>query len=218
MLPASASRVLLDCAERQRCPVVFGKSRRSDSCPNIGTDAAVVADDDALAFAAERKIVRMGFLAERRLWEMADGADERIFIQDQSLPLRLAAAAPRLAYIEDYVYILRPAGEGNLSVNKMQQHHDRFFSLLPFIDRPGVSARARKALVKQMVSTLWKIERDSRALPFLSPAMAQYLLNRKKEELAALERQHNATIEISVRPDMLPSEHEMDFLGAESAA
>ena len=48
--------------------------------------------------------------------------------------------------------------------------------------------------------------------------VAQYLLNRKKEELAALERQHNATIEISVRPDMLPSEHEMDFLGAESAA
>ncbi len=48
--------------------------------------------------------------------------------------------------------------------------------------------------------------------------VAQYLLNRKKEELAALERQHNATIEIMVRPDMLPSEHEMDFLGAESAA
>ncbi|MDO5674740.1 MAG: Rne/Rng family ribonuclease [bacterium] len=48
--------------------------------------------------------------------------------------------------------------------------------------------------------------------------VAQYLLNRKKEELAALERQHNATIEITVRPDMLPSEHEMDFLGAESAA
>ena len=47
--------------------------------------------------------------------------------------------------------------------------------------------------------------------------VAQYLLNRKKEELVALERQHNATIDITVRADMLPSEHEMEFLGSESS-
>ncbi|NLZ16403.1 MAG: Rne/Rng family ribonuclease [Desulfobulbaceae bacterium] len=48
--------------------------------------------------------------------------------------------------------------------------------------------------------------------------VAQYLLNRKKEELVTLERQHNATIDITVRADMLPSEHEMEFLGSESAS
>lgn len=45
--------------------------------------------------------------------------------------------------------------------------------------------------------------------------VGQYLLNRKKEELVALERQHNAVIDIIVRTDMLPSEHEIEFLGAE---
>ncbi len=48
--------------------------------------------------------------------------------------------------------------------------------------------------------------------------VAQYLLNRKKEELVALEQQHNATIDIIVRPDMMPSEHELEFLGTESAS
>ena len=48
--------------------------------------------------------------------------------------------------------------------------------------------------------------------------VAQYLLNRKKEELVTLERQHNASIEIIVRTDMLPSEHEIEFLGAEKSA
>lgn len=48
--------------------------------------------------------------------------------------------------------------------------------------------------------------------------VGQYLLNRKKEELVALERQHNAVIDIIVRTDMLPSEHEIEFLGAEHGA
>ena len=48
--------------------------------------------------------------------------------------------------------------------------------------------------------------------------VAQYLLNRKKEELVALERQHNAIIDITVRSDMKPSEYEIEFLAAESAA
>lgn len=48
--------------------------------------------------------------------------------------------------------------------------------------------------------------------------VAQYLLNRKKEELVTLERQHNAVIDIIVRADMLPSEHEIEFLGAEHSA
>ena len=44
--------------------------------------------------------------------------------------------------------------------------------------------------------------------------VAQYLLNRKKEELAALERQHNAVIDIIVRPEMRPMDNEIEFLGA----
>ena len=111
MIPANAARFLMDCARRLNVPLIFGRSRRGEGCPDIPEDACVIVADDALAFAARRKIVRMGFLVERALWERAGGADENVFIQDQSLPLRLAAEAGRIAYVDALSYHLRPAGD-----------------------------------------------------------------------------------------------------------
>ncbi|MCM5557661.1 glycosyltransferase family 2 protein [Pleomorphomonas sp. JP5] len=179
MVPANAPRFLIDTAKKTASPVVFGQSRRSDACPDIPQDAAVTVSDSPLAFCASRKIVRMGFLCERQLWAAAGGADEQVFIQDQSLPLRLSAAAERLAYVESHIYFLRPTGESNLSRNHMQQHHDRFFALLPFLERPGLTPGARRALVSQLVSAAWKARRDSgERLPALSQAALAYALNR----------------------------------------
>ncbi len=42
--------------------------------------------------------------------------------------------------------------------------------------------------------------------------VAQYLLNRKRTELAELESRHNARIEIHPGIDMKPSDHQLDFL------
>ena len=47
--------------------------------------------------------------------------------------------------------------------------------------------------------------------------VAMYLLNRKKEELAELERRHNAVIDIAIRPDGRPSDRDIEFLAAENA-
>jgi glycosyltransferase involved in cell wall biosynthesis len=179
MVPANATRFLIDTAEKTASPLVFGKSRRADTCPDIPADAPVTVSDAPLAFCAKRKIVRMGFLCERQLWAAAGGADEAVFIQDQSLPLRLSAAAARLAYVESHIYFLRPTGETNLSRNRMQQHHDRFFTLLPFLDRSDLPSEARRAIVSQLVSAAWKARRDSgERLPLLSSAALAYLLNR----------------------------------------
>jgi glycosyltransferase involved in cell wall biosynthesis len=179
MLPSNAARLLIDSAQRFDVGLVFGRSRRGEDCRDIPADAALSVESDPLAFVAERKIVRMGFLAERQLWLKAGGADETVFIQDQSLPLRLAAAADRLVFIDALIYHLRPATESNLSRNVLQQHHDRFFALLPFLDRPGASPAARKAVMRQMVSSLWKVDRDCGVrLPFLSASGRCYLLNR----------------------------------------
>lgn len=179
MVPANAPRFLIDTAEKTASPVVFGKSRRSETCPDIPVDTPVSISDSPLAFCARRKIVRMGFLCERQLWTAAGGADERVFIQDQSLPLRLSAATPRLAYVEGHVYLLRPTKETNLSRNILQQHHDRFFALLPFLERGDLTKEARRALVSQIVSATWKARRDSgEQLPFLSAAALAYVANR----------------------------------------
>lgn len=207
ILPVNATQVMLNECLTNEAQLVFGKSKRSLDVVEIPYDATVLRPADPLAFAAKKKIVRMGILAERKLWLEAGGADESVFIQDQSLPLRLSAQADHIAYIEDYVYFLRPADDSNLSANVMQQHHDRFFSLLPFLKQDGVSAEARKAIVSQISSTIWKSCRDSgKALPQLSGAHLQYLLHKitgrenSERELAATADQLRALPNIR-RPD-----------------
>ena len=38
------------------------------------------------------------------IWHTANGADESIFIQDQSLPLRLAAHSKNMLYLDEVIY------------------------------------------------------------------------------------------------------------------
>jgi len=47
--------------------------------------------------------------------------------------------------------------------------------------------------------------------------VAQYLLNKKRTELAELEEQHQATIDIIAMPEMKPGENRIDFLEQEKA-
>lgn len=179
LLPANATAYLMSCAQLQKVPLVFGQSKRGLSCLEINENAQVSLVDDALAFCARKQIVHMGFLVEAATWHRAKGANPQVFIQDQSLPLRLSAEAQKLAYVHDVVYWLRPAGAENLSRNVAQQHHDRFFSARPLLKHPGASPNAKKALMRQIISTLWKQRRDAGgSLSHLSAPFVRYLLNR----------------------------------------
>ncbi|MFK8035832.1 MAG: glycosyltransferase family 2 protein [Hyphomicrobiales bacterium] len=178
-LPANATDFLMNCARTQNVPLVFGQSKRGMSCPNIDKDAQVSLIEDALAYCAKKSIVHMGFLVKASIWENAQGANPEVFIQDQSLPLRLSAEAQKLAYVHDVVYWLRPAGNENLSQNIAQQHHDRFFSAWPMLKNRNASQAAKKALMRQIISTLWKQHRDANTLlPQFSTPFVRYILNR----------------------------------------
>lgn len=179
LMPSNATSFLLKCAQAHKVPLVFGQSRRGTSCPEIAENASVSLIDDALAYCARKSIVHMGFLTEASIWRHAKGANPEIFIQDQSLPLRLSAEAQKLAYVHDVVYWLRPAGDENLSKNVAQQHHDRFFSARPLLNHSNASETAKKALMRQIISTLWKQHRDAgKSPPHLSAPFLRYLLNR----------------------------------------
>lgn len=179
LLPVNATAFLLDVATRESAALVFGRSRRGLEAAAVPQDATVSTHDDPLAFAAQHQIVHMGFLVAAATWRAAGGADEGIFIQDQSIPLRLAAAAPRMGFVDAPVYWLRPAGDGNLSRLIAQQHHDRYLSATAMLKMPNISIPARKALERQAISALWKLRRDQTgALAHLSPDFARYLGNR----------------------------------------
>lgn len=174
--PPNAAAWLLAQARRHDAPLAFGRATRGLSAEPIPDGAESRRIADPLRFAARRQIAHMGFLCTRALWEKAGGADEGVFIQDQSLPLRLGAQAPAMAWTEAVVYRLRPAGDASLSRNVAQQHHDRYLSALHVM-----RGHPEPALAAMMLSALWKLRRDGflgGGAPMLSADFARYALNK----------------------------------------
>lgn len=172
LLPPNAAEWLIATAETHGAPLVFGRSRRGTTAEPIPDAAPVRVVDDPLAFAARRQITHMGFLAAADLWRRAGGCDEDVFIQDQSTPLRLSAAAPRLVWTDAAVYTLRPVA-GSLSRDRRQQHHDRFLSATRLMRE-----RPHPMLARMAISAWWKLRRDQGGLAPLSLPFAAYALNR----------------------------------------
>lgn len=59
-----------------------------------------------------------------------------------------------------------------------------------------------------------KVQRVECRLPL---DVANYLLNKKRKELAELEGKHQASIDIIPRPEMKPGDNQIEFLGAQTA-
>lgn len=78
-----------------------------------------------------RGIVRMAWLVGRDCLLKANGADPGVFIQDESLPLRIARAAGRLTLVRAVVACEPPDGS-HLSSQSRQTHHDRLLAYLRF--------------------------------------------------------------------------------------
>lgn len=201
LLPRNGARFFLDLVERHHVDIVFGRARRGVECADIPAAAAARVIDDPLTFCAANHIVHMGFLVRADIWRAAGGADETIFIQDQSLPLRLCSVAARIAMINAVVYCLRPAAAGNLSRNIAQQHHDRFLSVFHLLESGAPRGAARGALARQAVSALWKLRRDDgRVAPHLSIAFLRYAMNRLFSIEPSIETLRRLSIDLATIP------------------
>jgi len=121
-----------------------------------------------------RGFVRMSWLVETALFRAAGGCDPRIFIQDEALPLRLAAAATRMIDLQAAT-CYAPAAASRLSANKAQQHHDRFFAHYNLMrDRPDLPADIRQALARKCLSAAWKAARNHLLLDGRLTVLLQY--------------------------------------------
>ncbi|MEZ5931273.1 MAG: glycosyltransferase family 2 protein [Alphaproteobacteria bacterium] len=122
--------------------------------------------------------VRMTLMCRRDLFLEAGGADETIFIQDESLPLRLAAKAKRLIDWQATV-IAMPVVEGavgKVSENRNQLRHDAFLANLHAIEEtcashPDLSAK----LYARTVSAYWKFAKRQPGIGWLKPGFWRYL-------------------------------------------
>lgn len=106
-----------------------------------------------------RGFVRMAWLVDADLFRAAGGADERIFIQDESLPLRLASRSGRFIDLRAAM-TYAPRAATHLSANRVQQHHDRFLAYHHLLrDNPGLDPELRRLAVRGCASAAWKAAR-----------------------------------------------------------
>lgn len=180
VLAPNAIATLLGLAGRHDADMVHGKwHKTADPIDQIqaGTimpDEAEKVFQDPLGRVLGRGIVRMTWLVERALFLRAGGCDEQVFVQDESLPLRLAAHA-RCLVDSSAIVTWVPAAGSHLSDNKIQQHHDRFMTFYHFLHQhPDLPASSRMKLARKCVSAARKAARDGAALPGLKVQFAYF--------------------------------------------
>lgn len=183
ILAPDAVATLLALALEHDADMVHGRGRKttdpieSVKAAPIGGDFSVTVHDDPLARVLGRGMVRMTWLVARDLFIKAGGCDEAVFIQDESLPLRLAAHARRIVDADMIVTMIPDMGS-HLSANKLQQNHDRFLVYLNFLQAyPHLSRDVRMKLYRKSVSAVKKARRDGASIPAV-PVLARYIMGK----------------------------------------
>lgn len=183
IIPINAAEKMLGILRREKADVIYGRSKKV-----FGDGRSVLGDkiegappyrvtENPLAYILKGGFVRMGVMATRAVYLAAGGCDERIFIQDESLPIRLCAKADRLVDYDAMVLYWIAQGDGKASSNEVQLHHDGFLAYKNAIEeiRPMPAAIRNKLSVK-MVAMAWKSTRQVQKSPYFSVHFRDYLV------------------------------------------
>ena len=183
IMAANATAVMLRLIEQYNADVVHGSWDKTGikSAELVGRrlndNAHYKVSDAPLEFVFKERIRRMCQMVRRETFLEAGGSDEKVFIQDESLGLRLARVAKRFIWLDAPVIFI-PALEGELSRNVFQLNHDRFLANYHMITQfPDLNETARRQLYRRCVSSFWKQQRRMHGwLPLLfSPIFARYV-------------------------------------------
>ena len=182
ILPLDSTEIMLSLARENDADMVYGRFIKTGKEPqelekNMTGNFHFYFYENALPAVLKGRFTRMGQLIKAEVLKKAKGADERVFIQDESIPIRSAAQAHGIIKM-DVPVVLVPKEIGNLSGNKLQLDHDRFMAYCNMIiDHPELDAPTLKLLYKKAVSAYWKYVRKTRKLPYCTRAFGIYLLN-----------------------------------------
>ena len=151
-------------------PLLYGRRRAGSTLTPIGP-AEASRIDRPLAFCAGRPVTHMALMVERALFLAAGGADEGVFIQDQSLPLRLAAKTAAMLWTDATVCVAPPAAGPRLSANRVQQNHDRYLAAMGVLDVLPAQADGTREVRTLATSALFKLDRE-RGTPHAATVLA----------------------------------------------
>lgn len=166
ILAGGALRKMFDLLETHDGDVIYGKWEKTELSGKellshtMPENPDYHISDTPMEYVLNGRFLRMLMMARREVFENCGGADERIFIQDESLALRLAAYARRFIALDAVVMVI-PKIEGALSRNRSQLNHDRFLAnYYALKDGLAASDRERRLLYQRCVSAAWKQHRQ----------------------------------------------------------
>ena len=170
IIPDNASTFMIDALKKYEADFIYGKWCKTTFSAHqllgrsIQKRPRIIPFSNPLKAVLSGKFVRMTLMVKRNLYQKAQGCDERVFIQDESLPLRLAYHAKKFV-ATDAVVVLVPEGAVGLSKNKEQQQYDRFFVYKYALEEfTQVDNAVRIALYRRAVSAVWKMKRTQKGV------------------------------------------------------
>src|SRR6516164_11258469 len=180
LLAPDATRHLIDCMKALGVEVMIGagQSYRPGEPPvwrAPPTAPPRLLPDPLAALLRAIWFTPSNLLVRREALQRSGGCDERVFVQDYSLALRLAQRC-RFG-ISDTPMVAAPErteiSADRLSANKAQILHDLNLALLLFIeDNPDLPARYRRTAWRRIAGRSWKWARREVGRPLCSHELA----------------------------------------------
>lgn len=183
ILCLGATSVMLKILQRERADVIYGKwllTRKPvdkiTQKENVLEQSYVVSDRPLRYVLTHKNIVRMVLMTTRDCFLSCGGCDETVFVQDESLPLRLAYKARRFVDYSGVIVHVPSHDKSNLSSNKIQQHHDGFCVFRNALrELKNIDDECRRLIYKRAISICWKHYRRNIKGTIFSKMTARYL-------------------------------------------
>lgn len=169
LLPDALEKMVLSLQKENGDLFYGGWNRSLKALPKVIHSLSPFVSETPYQDVLAHGCTKMSVLCTRALFEKAGGADPRLFVQDQSLALRLGFYAKKLL-ISKTIVIYAPPSKHMLSRNLAQQHHDGFHAFKNALEDFRSEERV---LYAKMVSVVWKKKRGT---PFGWPFFLFYAL------------------------------------------
>ena len=182
ILPLNSTEKMIEIADKHNADMVYGLFTKTGKEPEeltkeyIPNEFDYKYNQDAMRAVLNGRFTRMGQLISRDVIQSAGGADVRVFIQDESIPLRAARFSKGIIKIYTNV-VLVPKETNNLSKNTVQLDNDRFFAHYYLLkdyykdmDKDVASIVYLKAL-----SANWKYVKKNLSHPYMSADFFRYV-------------------------------------------
>jgi len=172
ILAKNAARTMLELLISNNADTIYGKIEQTELSQEQLLDMHVSnlpnyqLSTHPLSNFLQKNLVGMSYMVSRNTYLESGGCDERVFVQDESLSLRLSHKSKKFINLKNTVIYLPKEGINRLSKNKDQQHHDRFMVYKHALRdwQRKLPDNLYKKLYQKAISSAWKYQKNHDSL------------------------------------------------------